>query len=273
MDTVTPRVFLTAALFAPLGPLAVVALGFLGACKPTMVVGEFKCPESNPEGGSPASSTDPISVPWDTGFENGFCDYAQVAGFCYSFPPIAFQVVATPVHSGQFAAEITVVTGTDAGNEPQGRCVRQGVLPGEAYYGAWFFIPRSATNSGLWNLFHFQGGNADTSSQHGLWDVSATNSPTGELNLFLFSFLNNNVGDSPPVPIGRWFHVVLYLKRAKDASGAVALYLDDQKVVEFTKLVTDDTDWGSWYAGNLASATQPPECTVYMDDVSIRSTL
>jgi hypothetical protein len=252
----------------------VVALGFLGACKPALVVGEYKCPESSPEGGSPPSSTDPITMPWETGFENGLCDYVGVAGYCYSFPPVTFQVVASPVHSGQFAAEITVVTGTDAGAQPQGRCVRQGVLPAEAYYGAWFFIPRSTTNSGLWNLFHIQGGNLDTSSLHGIWDVSLVNSdPTGELSLHLFDFLGGKVGNSPPVPIASWFHVVFYLKRAKDTTGAVALYLDDQKVVEFTNLITDDSDWAQWYVGNLASATQPPECTVYMDDVTIRSTL
>jgi hypothetical protein len=253
--------------------LTTAALCCLGACKPTMVVGEYKCPESSPEGGSPPSQTDPIAVPWETGFENQRCDYEQVAGFCYSFPPVVFRVVASPVHSGEFAAAITVVTGTDAGSEPQGRCVRQGVLPAEAYYGAWFYIPTSATNTGLWNLFHFQGGHLDTSSQHGLWDVSLANGATGELNLHLYDFLNGNVGDSPPIPVDRWFHVVFYLKRAKDRSGRVALYLNETRVVELTNLVTDDTEWGQWYVGDLASALQPPESTVYLDDVTIRTTL
>ena len=165
------------------------------------------------------------------------------------------------------------MTGTDAGSQPQGRCVRQGILPVEAYYGAWFLIPKTAVSkSGLWNLFHFRGGE---SSERRLWDVSLVNAPTGEMKLRLYSFMNDeNQGDSPPIPIGDWFHVVLYLKRAKNASGAVALYLDDQKVVGFTNVVTDDTDVGhQWYVGNLASNLQPPDATVYVDDVTIRSTL
>jgi hypothetical protein len=100
-----------------------------------------------------------------------------------------------------------------------------------------------------------------------------SNLQTGELNLQL---VNRFVGNNPvggTVPIGQWFHIVLYLKRAKDASGAVALYLDSEKVFEFTDTITDDTDWGQWYVGNLATATAPPECTVYVDDVTIQSTL
>jgi hypothetical protein len=240
-----------------------------------LVVGEYKCPVGRLEGGSPPSQTDPISVPWATGFENQLeCDYKEVAGSCYGFPPASFRVVASPVHSGQFAAEFTVLTGTDAGASPQGRCVRQGVFPAEAYYGAWYYVPEPATNTGNWNLFHFQGGDADTTSQHYLWDVSLVNGSTGELRLRLYDSLHKKeVGDGPPVPLARWFHIVFYLKRAKDTGGEVALYQDEARAVDLTNIVTDDTDWGQWYVGNLASALQPPQSTVYVDDVSIRTTL
>jgi hypothetical protein len=226
------------------------------------------------EGGSLPSRTDPISIPWATGFENQLdCDYKEVAGSCYGFPPASFRVVTSPVHTGQFAAEFTVLTGTDAGAQPQGRCIRQGILPAEAYYGAWYYIPESATNTDLWNLFHFQGGNADTSSQHYLWDVSLVNAPTGELNLRVFDSLHGKpIGDGPAVPIAQWLHIVFYWKRAKDTSGEVALYQEGTRVVDVTNLVTDDTDWGQWYVGNLANALQPPQSTVYVDDVTIRAT-
>jgi hypothetical protein len=256
--------------------LAVAVLGCLAACKPPLVAGEYRCPKDISEGGAAPGATDPISVPWETSFENLLsCDYERVAGFCYGFPPAVFRVVPSPVHSGQFAAEFTVQTGTDAGDQPQGRCVRQGVLPTEAYYGAWLHLPKSATNNGLWNLFHFRGGDGpdDIASHHGLWDVSLDNGPTGELNLFLLDFLNGGATESPPIPIGAWFHVVLHLKRAKDRSGEVALYLNGKQVVAFSNLMTDDTDWGQWYVGNLASNLQPSQATVYVDDVTIRSTL
>ena len=248
--------------------------------KPTLVVGEYKCPVGSTEGGSPPSSTDPISVPWAAGFENQFlvedhqfCDYLKVAGSCYVQPPASYRVVTSPVHTGEFAAEFTVLTGTDAGESPQGRCYRQGVFPAEAYYGAWYYIPKSATNTGNWNLFHFQGGNADKTSQHYLWDVSLVNGPTGELNLRVYDDLQNKSGTgAPPVPIARWFQIVFFWKRAKDTSGEVSLYQDGTQVVDLTNLITDDTDWGQWYVGNLASALQPAESTVYVDDVTISAT-
>jgi hypothetical protein len=165
------------------------------------------------------------------------------------------------------------LTGTDGGDNPQGRCVRQGVFPAEAYYGAWYYIPESTVNTGNWNLFHFQGGNADASSQHYLWDVSLVNGPTGELNLRVYDDLQNKSGDdAQTAPIAKWFHIVFYWKRAKDTSGEVALYQDGTQVVDFTNLITDDTDWGQWYVGNLANALQPRESTVYVDDVTIRAT-
>ena len=125
------------ATYAPLSnTLVIAAISCLGACKQPLVVGEYKCPVSSPEAGSPPSKYDPISVPWSSGFENQFCDYpsADEPGWCYGFSPASFRVVSSPVHSGQFAAEFTVLTGTDAGASPQARCARQGVLPAEAYY-------------------------------------------------------------------------------------------------------------------------------------------
>jgi hypothetical protein len=255
--------------------LAVTAVVDLGACKQALVVGEYKCPVHSLEAGSPPSKTDPISMPWSTGFENQLdCDYREVAGICYGFPPAAFRVVTSPVHTGQFAAEFTVLTGTDAGEQPQARCFRQGVFPAEAYYGAWYFIPASTTNTGNWNLFHFQGGNADTSSQQFLWDVSLINAPTGELHLRVYDDVHRKtVGDGPSVPISQWFHIVFHWKRAKDTSGEIALYQNEERVVSASNLATDDTDWGQWYVGNLASALQPPESKVYVDDITIRENL
>jgi hypothetical protein len=54
------------------------ALACLGACKPALVVGDYQCLEGDADGGP--SSADPVALPWETGFENGFCDYTQVAG-------------------------------------------------------------------------------------------------------------------------------------------------------------------------------------------------
>lgn len=225
-----------------------------------------------PNTGAPIpAETDPIAIPWSTSFENDFCDYTEAGGFCFGGG--ARKIVTSPVHSGRYAAEFTVATSDTMSN--QARCVRQGVLPSEAYYGAWYYVPVLATlnnTASLWNLLHFQGG--DT-SQDGIWDVSLINASDGSLQLLVFDFLNGTVRkptNPPSIPIGAWFHIQFYLKRASDATGAIRLYQNGNLLLEKTGIITDDSTWGQWYVGNIAKDLTPPDSTLYVDDVSIDTT-
>jgi len=242
---------------------------WLTACDEELVVGKWACAASDDAGVE--DRTLPLAAAWSTGFEEQFCDYVRPAGYCYAEPEASYTVVTSPVHSGRFAAAFRVKAGNADGH--QARCVRQGVLPTAAYYGAWYFVPAQAANAGLWNLVHFQGG--PPSGLHGLWDVSLENGADGDLELVVFDFLNGTTHkpNTPvPIPIGTWFHVELYWRRAADATGQVALYQDDRLLLEAKQLVTDDTSWGQWYVGNLASRLTPNDSTLYVDDVTIRST-
>jgi len=225
-----------------------------------------------PDGGDIPGQTDPIAVPWSTSFENGFCDFVKAGGFCLGGG--TRRTVTTPVpKSGMFAAEFSVVT-TDTMNI-QARCVLQGALPNEAYYSAWYYVPALATldsTSSLFNLFHFRGGDA---SPDGLWDVTLVNSSNGDLELLVYDFLAPRVRKQTnprPIPIGRWFHIQFYLKRASDATGAIALYQDDELLVEASGIVTDNSSWAQWYVGNIAKGLTPPVSTVYVDQVTITKT-
>jgi len=248
---------------------ALASLGALGACQPDLRVGEWTCAQDS-GAAAMANVDDPLSVPWSTGFEELFCDYARPEGFCYAEPLASYEIVTSPVHSGRFAAAFGVKAGDPNGH--QARCVRQGILPTAAYYGAWYFVPARATNSALWNLVHFQGG--DASRQHGLWDISLVNGANGALEVVVYDFLNDvtrRPTNPTPIPIGSWFHLELFLKRAADATGEVALYQDGQLLLDVANVITDDTSWGQWYVGNLASALRPAEFTLYIDDVTVRT--
>ena len=118
-------------------------------------------------------------------------------------------------------------------NGSQARCFREGALPRDAVYGAWFYVPSLADNTGNWNLMHFQGGAPD--ALHGLWDVSLDNADDGSLFLYIFDFSGHRdrrapADAAPPVPIASWFHVEFRLRRAPDATGEVALYQDGSLV-------------------------------------------
>ena len=244
----------------------------LNACQPRLSIGEWTCSED----GTPSTipeTTAAVSIPWSSGFENRFCDYTELAGFCYADPAASStELVTSPVHSGRYAAAFTVKT--DAGGDAQTRCVRQGTLPTAAYYGAWYYIPEPTKPTGNWNLFHFRSGDELTAT-HGLMDVSLV-AEGSDLHLGVFGVRHVRIGEAlnpPPVPIGSWFHVQLFFKRAADMTGEVALYQDGEQLFDVTDLVTDDASLGQWYVGNLATDLSPSTATLYVDDVTLSSSL
>ena len=176
------------------------------------------------------------------------------------------------MHSGQYAAAFTVRSNAPGGS--QTRCVRQGELPTAAYYGAWYYIPEAITPSDNWNLFHFRSG-LDLTATRGEIDVSLVAAEQG-LRLAVFGMNHTPIGGAsaaPPVPVGSWFHVQLFLKQASDMTREVALYQDGEQVFEKTNQPTDDAGLSQWYVGNLANDLSPSAATLYVDDVTISSTL
>ncbi|HXX68561.1 MAG TPA: hypothetical protein VEK07_15340 [Polyangiaceae bacterium] len=249
--------------------MACLLAAVLGACEPTVTVGERFCAQP-PGDGAPAPNPDAaVTAPWSTGFEDGFCEYALPMGFCFATGTGSFSLVQSPVHSGRYAAAFFVNASFDGGS--QVRCVQQGVFPQAAYYGAWYYVPSAAVNSGDWNLLHYQGG-PPGQTLHGLWDVSLVSLADGGLHIALYDFLTlttPDAGSVPPIPLDQWFHIEVYFRRAKDATGEITMWQDERLAVDLTGLETDDTDWGQWYVGNLADALLPATSTVYVDDVTI----
>jgi len=221
------------------------------------------------------SSEDPVRVPWSTGFEEGMCGYLAEQGYCYARHNATLEIVSYPVHSGKYAAAFSVNGNAAPGStneRSQARCVRQGVMPKSAYYGAWYLVPALATSDGNWNLFHFLGGESEVDS-HPLWDISLINDADGALELSVFNFLNNThpaLSGVPPIPIGSWFHIEMQLRRSAQSNGEVTVYQDGVVALHLTNLITDDTNWGQWYVGNYARRLVPALSTVYVDDVTIR---
>lgn len=238
---------------------------------------QTECRPELPDGGSASDDArladwkGPLELPWSTSFEDGFCAYSDAQGYCYAAPDAYYQLVTSPVRSGQFAVAFGTTSDTTL-DGIQARCVRRGTLPLSAYYGAWYFIPESARNTGNWNLFHFQGA-GEGQELHGLWDVSLGNMPDGGLHLYMLDFMNGGTRERPEplaVPTGAWFHIEVFLRRAADATGEVALYQDGELLFRVTDIVTDDSEWAQWYVGNWTDRLNPPDSMLYVDDITIR---
>ncbi|HEY5955685.1 MAG TPA: heparin lyase I family protein, partial [Polyangiaceae bacterium] len=248
-------------------------IGLSSACSSEFVLASWTCKSSDSTGQAGAGSTHDnmrFDATWSTDFENGFCDYSVGNGSCYSTGSASYQIVESPVHGGKYAAAFSVIadgTGTNS------RCHRDGELPAQATYGAWYYIPALATNSDNWNLLHFQGGSSPDVRLGNLWDVSLDNDDTGGLRLSVFDSISNSsmtLSNTPAIPIGSWFHIEVFLKRASDATGEISVYQDGITVLHATELITDNTTYGQWYVGNLATKLTPTMSTVYVDDVTIK---
>jgi len=246
-------------------------------CEPSLRVGDLQCSPS--EAGAPSRTANgafnegPLPAPWQTSFDDGFCGFKYRAGFCYSDADSSYRVVTDPVHTGPFAAAFDMNSSESTGAR-QTRCVREGVLPSEAYYGAWYYVPSylsAAAHS--WNLFHFQGG-MPGQRLDGLWDVSMDDS-SGVLAAYIANLKGGEPHDRPtpqPIPMNRWFQLEFYLKSAPDTTGEVALFQDGQELVRVTGLITNDTPFTQWYVGNWTATIAPnsPTSSLYVDDVSVR---
>lgn len=177
-----------------------------------------------------------------------------------------------PTHTPPFAAAFEIGIGGASGQQ-QNRCVREGVLPEEAYYGAWFYLPTKAADAtDNWNLFHFQGA-PPGERLAGLWDVSLGQGAGAGLVAIVYDRINDSHGvyrSTEPVPFGRWFQLEFFFKRASDATGAVALFQDGAEVIRVEQIATDNTAFGQWYVGNWAAALTPSNYTLYVDDVTVR---
>lgn len=234
-------------------------------CEPELLVGDWGCFDTETSLYEGA-----VTAPWSTGFEDGFCGYEEARGYCYATGGGSFDIVDSPVRSGKRAAAFTVITDGEA-DEGQARCVIEGEFPSEAYYSAWYFIPELAINTGNWNLVHFQGGSL--TRMHHLWDISIESTRRVGPRFYMLDFVSDEARtaeERPTIPIGRWFQLEFFWKRANDTTGEVALYQDGELVIEATEIRTDDTTWGQWYLGNLADALMPSVSTVYVDDVELR---
>jgi hypothetical protein len=258
-------------------PLGVVLLCSCAlGCEPSLRVGDLECSPS--AGGAAVKNAKgvfndgPLPAPWQTSFDDGFCGYRYLAGFCYADSSSSFRLVTSPVHTGPFAAAFDI-EGGDAMGARQTRCVREGVLPAEAYYGAWYFVPSGLSGAHDWNLIHFQGGEPGQ-RLGGLWDVSIDDRD-GPLAAYVSDLRANERHDpavARPIPLDRWFQLEFYLRSAADTTGAVALYQDGEELVRVTSVVTNDTPFSQWYVGNYARSIAPGSLTstVYVDDVTVR---
>ena len=180
----------------------------------------------------------------------------------------------SPTHGGRFAVRSAIYAATRGS---YARLFRSGVLPNDAYFRVWMYIPQNYTIGLYWNVFEFQGRKdpADSTSYQYLWSLDLEQAPNGDMSWYLYDDVR--LKNYPPAtttvaPIGRWFLVEAFMHQATDNSGRVTFWIDGNLLVDVTGVSTVPTMWLSWNVGGSASNITQQPAEIFLDDAAITLT-
>jgi hypothetical protein len=180
----------------------------------------------------------------------------------------------SPTHGGRFAVRSAIFA---ANKTSYARLFRSGILPNDAYFRVWMYIPQRYTIGLYWNVFEFQGraNPADPNTYQYLWSLDLEQAPNGDMSWYLYDDVR--LKNYPPAtttvaPIGRWFLVEAFMHQATDNSGRVTFWIDGNLLVDVTGVSTVPTMWLSWNVGGSASNITQQPAEIFLDDAAITLT-
>lgn len=216
---------------------------------------------------------------WTADFEAGNLDeWTAIEGGGRTVGPSssALGVSSEQAHGGSFAAKMTITTSLD---RALSTLDRNGSLPEEAYYSAWFYLPQAASVSNepfrqYWSIMRFRARTiaTDPSTMRPTYDIDLESLPSGQMALRVFDVgLSQDVPlleSDPLVPVGRWLHVEALYRNAPDATGRLSLWLDGLLVADIAK-ATGAYGWAGWSVANVGVDLTPQTVSVFVDDCAI----
>ena len=233
-----------------------------------------------------AIPVDPSIVVWSADMETGDLSQwtvqgtdggPQDSGTCIR-PPDG--VTTEAAHAGQYALKMSI----DVSKEESGcRQFRheESARGGEYYYSAWMMIPNKVTVDGYWNIFQFKSDNG--SMNEAVWVLEARNRRNGNLHLELrwkglvrgptkkdglgVKYYDQVLRD---IPIGRWFHVEVFLRQSDNYNGRITVWQDGVRLWDYQKVKTQYPGGNNlWSINSYGNGIKGGPPTVYVDDAMI----
>ena len=111
---------------------------------------------------------------------------------------------------------------------------REDAYPAEAYYSAWYYLPRAYQTTDDWSIMEFEvptGGDAGVIGL--LLDIDLRSLPDGDLILSVYdhrpAYLRSPTPDPALlVPVGQWFPIEAFYRNVNDGSGQFTVWLNGQ---------------------------------------------
>jgi hypothetical protein len=185
-------------------------------------------------------------------------------------PPNVIEIAGERVRHGGQAAKLTVDS-PDGNSHGSAALSRYGALPVEAYYSAWYYLPRTVTVGNYWVIFKFR--QQDQSTMDELYDLDLINLQSGEMSLQLYDHRRGAVVDfdmpDPVVPVGQWFQIEAFYRNAQDATGRVTFWLDGRPIVDIRNQAMAPTPWVEWNVCSIGENLNPSTAVLYVDDCAV----
>jgi hypothetical protein len=218
-------------------------------------------------------------VLWSALHESGtFQEWTnQTGGSAQAFPVPnnAIDVSTERAHGGTHSVKLTINAGA-AGIQQTTELARAGGLPAEAYYSAWYYLPRSVNVGTYWVVFKFRMRTVatDSSTTQELYDLDLYNLPSGEMSVKLYDHRSGELPldlATPTIPIGAWFQLEAYYRNASDRTGRVTYFLDGVPIVDIQGAM-GPSSWVEWEACSIGEGLDPAQAVLFIDDAAISRT-
>jgi hypothetical protein len=223
------------------------------------------------------------NVLWATNHESGTLDDwsdAPGGGVMLDASGSTAAISTDFAHSGRYSLKLTDLAADDT-NGPA--VYRELMSPPDAYYSAWYYIPRAYTTNSEWTIQGFRW-RAGSGIGHGN-DLDVRALPDGQVVLYVFShdqnYLQAPLADPPPyVPVAAWFQVETLYRPSTTQTGLLKVWLNDRLVYDLENRVTvgaiDGTLDGPidvlWSPTDVAEDVEPAPPILYIDDAAISLT-
>jgi len=211
---------------------------------------------------------------WTALFEHGNFDEwtsdDQGGAQAFPTPPNLIEISNERVHRGASAAKLTIDV-PDGAAQGNSALTRSGTLPVEAYYSAWYYLPRTIGVSGFWVIFKFR--QQDQATMDELFDLDLINLPSGEMSLQLYDHRRQATipldATDPVVPVSRWFQIEAFYRNAQDATGRVTFWLDGQPILDLRNQAMASTPFVEWNVSSIGENLNPSTPVLYVDDCAV----
>lgn len=222
---------------------ALAACSLLGACGPKLELGS--------------------NVLWSTSHESGdLSDWylAPGGGLVPDTSMSPVNVVAGPAHTGRYSLQLIDLAASDTIGPG---VYRELVSPPDAYYSAWYYIPRQYQTKSQWTIMKFRSRSDDDPNtiSHG-HDLNVRALPGGQVILYVYShdatYLQAPLADPPAiVPVEAWFQLEVLYRPRTDETGKLLVWLDDRLVYDLENRRTAGSSALVWSPCNVGEDVEP----------------